>query len=803
MLFSAVKAPTATAQPAQGDWIVTGEEIVENENIVLDGNLVVKSGGSLTLRNTTLKMNVQYDGQYGISVESEGSLFIYDSNMISNSDYRFAFIVRGANFVMKNSELNGCGWGTPGEESETSGLYVDVDNALIDGNLISMNYNGIILAGDSIALANNTIHSSGFVNVVVLGSNNIVTNNRIFNPADTLGLTGFWGHIHLTDADNNIIENNTISESPTFGIHLDYSWNNVIENNTIFNISYPGIDIQLSSNNIIRNNTIFDIKEGGIRLLPRSFNNIIEHNSIRRANYDGIELNYADNNILANNEINDVGYGILMYGSSNNAIVNNNISKGDRGITLYISSENNTIRSNTISSFYWGISLHYSSDGNIITNNDIFSYDSSILLDNSSRNIVYHNNFVGNDKAYDNGSNQWDYNYWGDYTGLDTDGDGIGDEAYYIYPNGVDNHPLMNPMAFELSQVPRLHPIAYKEIWEEPYRITGEQTIENETIRVSTRIDVTPSSTLTLRNVTLIIESGGWSAGICVNTGGSLFIYQSVITGKGFTVVARPNSTFVMGDSELHGCGVSLVESLKILTDGAVVENNLITNSHEGVCIFSSSCRVVNNRILSTFRGISIEGSGNIIMNNTIIGCVEDGIFVYGARAVNNTITNNFISDVWRDCIGGGDVAENNVIMGNTLSNSPPDEFGPAKFTFSNLSINPTEVEAGNTVLVSVKVTNIGKQEGSYTIELKIADEFVDNKTVTLEGGGSTTVSFTVIKEAGSYDVDVGGQTGTLVVKAIPGEGAPPAEGIPIVYVVAGVVAIVAAIGLVFMLRKR
>lgn len=62
------------AQPLEGDWIVTGVEVVENRTILLNGNLTVEAGGSLTLRNVTLKMNVEQNGQYGISVEEGGSL---------------------------------------------------------------------------------------------------------------------------------------------------------------------------------------------------------------------------------------------------------------------------------------------------------------------------------------------------------------------------------------------------------------------------------------------------------------------------------------------------------------------------------------------------------------------------------------------------------------------------------------------------------------------------------------------------------------------------------------------------------
>ena len=138
----------------------------------------------------------------------------------------------------------------------------------------------------------------------------------------------------------------------------------------------------------------------------------------------------ADQCNISNNTALDNDYGIHLDNSSSDTLTYNIISNNERGIGMY-SSSNNTLTGNNASNNDWyGIRLY--SSGNIIYHNSLI------------------NNTIENAREYSCGTNYWNSstegNYYSDYTGNDTNGDGIGDDPHPS-PGGSnrDYHPLMNP----------------------------------------------------------------------------------------------------------------------------------------------------------------------------------------------------------------------------------------------------------------------------------------------------------------------------------------------------------------------
>jgi hypothetical protein len=91
----------------------------------------------------------------------------------------------------------------------------------------------------------------------------------------------------------------------------------------------------------------------------------------------------------------------------------------------------------------------------------------------------------------------------------------------------------------------------------------------------------------------------------------------------------------------------------------------------------------------------------------------------------------------------------------------------PAEFLLTDLTINPTEAEIFEPILVTVNVTNIGDEPGIYVGNLTINNVQEDNQTILLEGGESTIMEFTAVEQTeGTYTAEIGGLTGTFTITA-------------------------------------
>ena len=119
-------------------------------------------------------------------------------------------------------------------------------------------------------------------------------------------------------------------------------------------------------------------------------------------------------------------------------------------------------------------------------------------------------------------------------------------------------------------------------------------------------------------------------------------------------------------------------------------------------------------------------------------------------------------------------------------------------FRVTNLQIYPAEVNPGEEVTVTVLVTNIGRERGSYDVVLKINGSIETVKTITLSGGESTEVKFKILKEnLGTYNIEIAGLKGEFRVKK------SPSDLFLIEYVVFPLVILIAAVIVLFARRRK
>jgi parallel beta-helix repeat protein len=279
--------------------------------------------------------------------------------------------------------------------------------------------------------------------------------DRIQRDGDTYTL--------ISDISGSIVveRDNVVLNGVDCRLHGDGSENGItlrnINNNTIRNFELSnfniGIVVMGSDNNKILQNIITDNFRG--LDLTASENNTISENNIS-CNTDGIALENVNNSIVENTITNNTNIGIFLYGAGYNNIVGNYIENSGTGIQL-VESYNNTIFQNKIIGNGEGIGFGSGGGYSTVHYNLIADNGYAFTFWANSHNTIYGNNLINNTNQVHAwiSSNNWDYepigNYWSDYNGTDSNGDGIGDTPYMISTSpedygDADNYPLMEPV---------------------------------------------------------------------------------------------------------------------------------------------------------------------------------------------------------------------------------------------------------------------------------------------------------------------------------------------------------------------
>lgn len=373
---------------------------VTSENVTIGNFTVQNSGRTLGIRSG----GVLLDG-------SNGSL-VANNNIVANKN---GIYVSGShNAITGNTIFNNTSYGIE--------VYSGFHNIIDDNTVFDNPWNGIMLTGatQSNVLENNVVTNNGWG--ISVNANNTVVGNNVSNNEH-----GIWLGAGGNTLRNNIMKNNTLN----LQVIPPGSWE------TVYSLDFFINDIENS--NKVNGKPVYywtnqhdsqaPLDAGYLALI--NCKNIVASNLTLANNEPGLLLANSTGCLLESLRVIDNDNAIVLWGSSNNKILNNNVTTSSAvGISLYCTNEEFPVENNTI--------YH---------NNFVFNFRQAFIsaVPGSTNGTEFHEDYPAGG------------NYWSDYNGTDvydgqyqneTGSDGICDGTYLFLAmiKGPREYPADYPL---------------------------------------------------------------------------------------------------------------------------------------------------------------------------------------------------------------------------------------------------------------------------------------------------------------------------------------------------------------------
>jgi nitrous oxidase accessory protein len=288
--------------------------------------------------------------------------------------------------------------------------------------------------------------------ILIQGDNITVENTSVF---------GAQAGAYITGSASFYLRNNTF-ESCEYGAEIIGCRLGRIEGCNFSSCDKAGLQVEMSQKLSILQNDIVNSVHSGL-LMKDSWLCRAENNRLSGCK-EGLVLWNSTLVDVAGNRADHNYYGFLVTRSNNNTLLENDAEWNSRneivkgfgvGISIQDNSSYNLVAKNEARGSYNGMEVTRSCKFNVFFANSAEENNHGLRMDKCRDNLIYGNSFADNKiNAYENASrNIWNTtvgNYYGDYSGRDANGDGIGEIPYRLPGQGsqsFDYRPLVMPYA--------------------------------------------------------------------------------------------------------------------------------------------------------------------------------------------------------------------------------------------------------------------------------------------------------------------------------------------------------------------